>query len=79
MKLKDIPEDADISMFMLDFSPLNVYIDTPLKEKGYIISMWNRGMWIKEDMKNVQTFPLCFNCELTDINDKILDLDIINE
>ena len=80
MKLKDIPKNALLSDYLLDFSPLNDYIDPPHRRKrGYIISFWNRGIWMKEKKTEVRIYPLCFNCEFEDIKDKILELEIIEK
>ena len=78
MKLKDINPNFDISNYLIDFKPIGKHITTDsYKTKGYIISIWNRGMWIKQDKTSSQMFPLCFNCEQIEITDEILNLDII--
>ena len=78
MKLKDINPNIDISNYLIDFKPISKHITIEnYKTKGYIVSIWNKGMWIKQDKTSLQMFPLCLDCEFDEIKEEIFNLDII--
>lgn len=81
MKLKDIT--GSIDTFLVDLTPIQQYVEVSTTEdfisKGYIVSNWVRGIWVKTSLDSNQMYPLCLNCNISEIYSVLMDLDIIEE
>ena len=79
MKLKDV--EGNLDTVVVDLTPLQKYVEDINTEefinKGYIVSNWNRGIWIKTSLSDTQMYPLCLNCDISEIYDVIMNLDVL--
>jgi len=77
MKLKEITGSFVDTKF--DLKPLKPYVSEGIFfDEGYIVSTWNKGLWIKSELNTTKIHPYCLDCEFDEIKDIVLNLDTID-
>ena len=79
MKISDLCDKEMLENYRVNLRPLNSFKKKYIAEdnsefidEGYIISIWNQGIWVKKNKTDSKVFPIY----MIDFS-KILDLEII--
>jgi hypothetical protein len=72
MKISDLDDKEKLENYKVDLRPLKKFCDYVGIDRGYIVSAWSHGIWVKKDKTDSRVFPIY----ITDFS-KILDLEII--
>jgi hypothetical protein len=77
MKISDLDDKEKLENYKVDLRPLKGTADenSEFVDEGYIISAWNRGIWVKKDKTDNRFYPIFVDMVID--SHKILDLEII--